>query len=146
MAGLHVPLLQKQGLLTLTLSELGGGRLLDFWGSACTLDSSTDAPVACRTRTPGGGVRGTHAAACWKPTLTSLLVLSPPPSPVPHPSQVWIDAGTQIFFSYAICLGAMTSLGSYNKYKYNSYRQVSRRQAWRALEVMMFKERKKKRS
>lgn len=36
--------------------------------------------------------------------------------------QVWIDAGTQIFFSYAICLGAMTSLGSYNKYKYNSYR------------------------
>ncbi|XP_029457239.1 sodium- and chloride-dependent taurine transporter isoform X1 [Rhinatrema bivittatum] len=37
-------------------------------------------------------------------------------------SQVWIDAGTQIFFSYAICLGAMTSLGSYNKYKYNSYR------------------------
>lgn len=40
-----------------------------------------------------------------------------------HPtSQVWIDAGTQIFFSYAICLGAMTSLGSYNKYKYNCYR------------------------
>uniref|UniRef100_A0A8D0NLL7 Transporter n=1 Tax=Sus scrofa TaxID=9823 RepID=A0A8D0NLL7_PIG len=36
--------------------------------------------------------------------------------------KVWIDAGTQIFFSYAICLGAMTSLGSYNKYKYNSYR------------------------
>uniref|UniRef100_A0A8C7W1J0 Transporter n=1 Tax=Oncorhynchus mykiss TaxID=8022 RepID=A0A8C7W1J0_ONCMY len=36
--------------------------------------------------------------------------------------KVWIDAGTQIFFSYAICLGAMTSLGSYNKYKYNCYR------------------------
>uniref|UniRef100_A0A8C5N4L8 Sodium- and chloride-dependent taurine transporter n=1 Tax=Leptobrachium leishanense TaxID=445787 RepID=A0A8C5N4L8_9ANUR len=36
--------------------------------------------------------------------------------------QVWIDAGTQIFFSYAICLGAMTSLGSYNKYSYNCYR------------------------
>eukprot|EP00069_Balaena_mysticetus_P008422 bmy_19603T0 len=44
--------------------------------------------------------------------------------------QVWIDAGTQIFFSYAICLGAMTSLGSYNKYKYNSYRQVSHQRAW----------------
>ncbi|XP_007500337.1 sodium- and chloride-dependent taurine transporter isoform X2 [Monodelphis domestica] len=36
--------------------------------------------------------------------------------------QVWIDAGTQIFFSYAICLGAMVSLGSYNNYKYNCYR------------------------
>uniref|UniRef100_A0A8C9URJ3 Transporter n=1 Tax=Spermophilus dauricus TaxID=99837 RepID=A0A8C9URJ3_SPEDA len=40
----------------------------------------------------------------------------------PQFNVTWIDAGTQIFFSYAICLGAMTSLGSYNKYKYNSYR------------------------
>lgn len=42
----------------------------------------------------------------------------------PLSPQVWTDAGTQIFFSYAICLGAMTSLGSYNKYKYNCYRWV----------------------
>ena len=30
------------------------------------------------------------------------------------------DAGTQVLWSYLIGLGALTSLGSYNKYSYNS--------------------------
>ncbi|XP_024126869.1 solute carrier family 6 member 11a isoform X2 [Oryzias melastigma] len=36
--------------------------------------------------------------------------------------RVWVDAGTQILYSYAVCLGFLTSLGSYNKYNNNCYR------------------------
>lgn len=36
--------------------------------------------------------------------------------------QVWMDAGTQVLFSYAIGLGFLTSLGSYNTYNNDCYR------------------------
>ncbi|KAM7402202.1 hypothetical protein PAMP_017465 [Pampus punctatissimus] len=39
--------------------------------------------------------------------------------------QVWMDAGTQIFYSYAICIGCLTALGSFNKYNNNCYNGTS---------------------
>ncbi|XP_040002387.1 sodium- and chloride-dependent GABA transporter 2-like [Xiphias gladius] len=47
--------------------------------------------------------------------------LTPDFSKLAEPN-VWRDAGTQVFFSYAVCQGVLTALGSYNKYNNNCYR------------------------
>lgn len=36
--------------------------------------------------------------------------------------QVWIDAGSQICFSYSLNAGALTVMGSYNNYDNNCYK------------------------
>ncbi|XP_064623694.1 sodium- and chloride-dependent taurine transporter-like [Lineus longissimus] len=38
--------------------------------------------------------------------------------------QVWSDAGTQIFFSYAISVSQHNAMGSYNDFHHNSYRDA----------------------
>ncbi|XP_051512414.1 sodium- and chloride-dependent GABA transporter 2-like [Myxocyprinus asiaticus] len=50
-----------------------------------------------------------------------VFYLYPEPARLSDP-QVWMEAGTQIFFSYSVCGGTLIALGSYNKYNNNCYR------------------------
>ncbi|KAM4628396.1 sodium- and chloride-dependent GABA transporter 2-like [Polymixia lowei] len=50
-----------------------------------------------------------------------LFYLLPDPSRLTDP-QVWMEAGSQIFFSFSIGVGSLIALGSYNTYKNNCYK------------------------
>ncbi|XP_068598353.1 solute carrier family 6 member 11a [Brachionichthys hirsutus] len=39
-------------------------------------------------------------------------------------TQVWMDAGAQVLFSFGICQGSLTALGSYNQYNNNCYKDA----------------------
>uniref|UniRef100_A0A8C6WN66 Transporter n=1 Tax=Neogobius melanostomus TaxID=47308 RepID=A0A8C6WN66_9GOBI len=49
--------------------------------------------------------------------------LWPDPSRLSDP-QVWMDAASQILFSYAVCTGCLASLGSYNQRNNNCYKDA----------------------
>uniref|UniRef100_A0A672Z321 Transporter n=1 Tax=Sphaeramia orbicularis TaxID=375764 RepID=A0A672Z321_9TELE len=70
------------------------------------------------------GVKSTGKVVYFTATFPYVMLafyLYPDPSRLSDP-QVWMDAGTQIFYSYAICIGCLMALGSYNKYNNNCYK------------------------
>ncbi|XP_050990606.1 sodium- and chloride-dependent GABA transporter 2-like [Labeo rohita] len=50
-----------------------------------------------------------------------VFYLYPEPARLYDP-QVWMEAGTQIFFSFSVCFGSLIAQCSYNQYKNNCYR------------------------
>ncbi|KAI1890207.1 hypothetical protein AGOR_G00171300 [Albula goreensis] len=50
-----------------------------------------------------------------------IYYLKPNPTRLADP-QVWMDAGTQVFFSYGICMGSLTALGSYNRFNNDCFK------------------------
>ncbi|XP_034018978.1 sodium- and chloride-dependent betaine transporter-like [Thalassophryne amazonica] len=63
-------------------------------------------------------IRGVTLPGAWNGLL---FYLTPDWKRIADP-EVWRDAGTQVFFSYAVCQGVLTALGSYNKYNNECYR------------------------
>ncbi|KAJ8245619.1 hypothetical protein GJAV_G00272690 [Gymnothorax javanicus] len=63
-------------------------------------------------------VRGVTLPGAWEGVS---YYLYPDISKLASP-QVWREAGTQVFFSYAVCQGVLTALGSYNKYNNDCYK------------------------
>ncbi|XP_051251543.1 sodium- and chloride-dependent betaine transporter-like [Dicentrarchus labrax] len=63
-------------------------------------------------------IRGLTLPGAWQGVV---YYLYPEPSRLADP-QVWMEACTQVLFSYGVAAGVVTTLGSYNKVKNNCYK------------------------
>ncbi|XP_039670614.1 sodium- and chloride-dependent GABA transporter 3-like [Perca fluviatilis] len=63
-------------------------------------------------------IRGLTLPGAWDGIYSALRKYS---APLNNPA-VWLEAGSQIFFSYSLTIGTLNVLGSYNNYNNNCYK------------------------
>ncbi|MGH0173389.1 UNVERIFIED_CONTAM: hypothetical protein FKN15_065687 [Acipenser sinensis] len=99
----------------MTCEELANGRspIIEFWeNKVLNISEGLEYP----------GVMNWEVTLCL--LATWVIVYFCVWKGVKSTGKVWIDAGTQIFFSYAIGLGALTALGSYNRFNNDCYKDA----------------------
>lgn len=100
----------RLGLLLVSWSHKVGGPSSKWWSQTFPINATFQpSPLG-----PGAAIK--HVLSLCIPVWFKWLILGL------YVLQVWMDAGAQVLFSFGICQGTLTALGSYNQFNNNCYR------------------------